>query len=197
MPTRLRFHFATGALLALALAAGCSDNQGSSSGLLEVSRHDATLADSGLALTADPAQVVIDPDDPTTPTDPAHGDEKYRTTALVATATDSAGLPQAGLNLTFTATGGALTSAGAPIATDSTGLARDTLRIYVSDPDSIQVTVADSTRSTTIVVTNDLQWESAGSKRETRSRILIRNSCSRSGASELEKPGCRTSCRVL
>ena len=139
-------------LLGLALTAGCLNQGSSDDNPFGIARRDAIQA-AGLALSADPTTVVIDPDDPTTPTDPAHGDEKYRTTSLLAVATDSSGIAQVALNVTFGTAAGVLESGGVPVATDSSGRAMDVLRVYVSDPDSFEVSVSDSTpRTTTILV---------------------------------------------
>jgi hypothetical protein len=107
----------------------------------------------GLALAAVPERIVIDPADPNTPTDPNNGNKRYGEAVLTATATDPGGAPQADLPLTFTADAGTLASAGAAINTDTNGVATDTLRVFEDSPDTINVSVTDGTRTTTIVVT--------------------------------------------
>jgi hypothetical protein len=107
----------------------------------------------GLALSADPQHIVIDPDNPATPTDPANGNKRYGESLLMAVAKDAEGIPQANLGITFGAAAGALASAGQPVLTDAAGVARDTLRVFEDDPDSIEVSAGDGTRITTLVVT--------------------------------------------
>src|SRR5262245_25979702 len=110
-------------------------------------------AANGLTLTANPENIVINPSDPNTPTDPDNGNKQYGETALMVVATDEGGAPQAGLAITFGAAAGKLASGGEPVMTDAQGVATDTLRVYVDDPASIEVTASDGTRVSTIVVT--------------------------------------------
>ena len=113
----------------------------------------ARAEDNGLALSADPQKIVIDPANPSTPTDPANGNKRYGESALTAVAKDANGVPQAGLGITFGATAGKLASGGTPVMTDAQGIAKDTLRVYEDDPESINVSAGDGTRITTLVVT--------------------------------------------
>jgi len=110
-----------------------------------------STSENGLALSAAPAKIVIDPADPNTPTDPANGNKRYGESVLTAIAHDPSGAPQPNLELTFTASAGRLSSATA--MTDDQGVAHDTLRVYEDDPGSIDVSVTDGTRTTAIVVT--------------------------------------------
>jgi len=110
-------------------------------------------SENGLALSADPMKIVIDPDNPATPTDPAHGNKRYGETSLLAIAQTPEGVPQPDLDLTFGAAAGVLASAGAPVKTGADGKATDTLRVFEDDLGSIEVSVGDGTRVTTIVVT--------------------------------------------
>lgn len=151
----LRLRVATVALLGLALTVGCSrdNNEGSpTQKLLGVSGPGVALQ-AGLALSADPMAVVIDPDDPSAPTDPNRGNERYATVGLNAVATDELGTPQPDLDLTFGATAGVLASGGAAVKTDAQGRATDSLRVYQSDPDAVEVSVTDGTRIVKFVVT--------------------------------------------
>jgi K319L-like, PKD domain len=132
------------------LSVACNSNSNPTDKILG---HAGVTAENGLSLTADPAKIVIDPADPATPTDPAHGDERYGETVLTATALDPSGAPQADLDLTFGTAAGVLASGGAAVKTDANGVAHDTLRVYESDPDSIQVSVSDISRITTATVT--------------------------------------------
>lgn len=148
---RVGLRLASTVLLGLALTAGCSTNHSGNSAQRLVGALGIE-ADSGLALSANPLFVVIDPSDTTGPTDPNHNNEHYGTTVLVATAADTLGVPQAGLNVMFSAAGGVLRSGGDTLQTDANGQAMDSLRVYPSDPDSFQVSVTDGDRVTTIFV---------------------------------------------
>ncbi len=142
------------ACLGLALAYGCSTNHGGSSAqrLLGVSGRSFAAAN-GLTLSATPDTVVIIPSNPSTPTDPNHGNERYGETALLVVATDENGNPQSGLDVTFAASAGVLASGGASMKTGADGRAMDRLRVYESDPGSIQVSVTDGNRTTRLDVT--------------------------------------------
>ncbi len=140
------------AFAAMAILVGCSGNSNNNP-IDQMTGSSIRAADNGLSLTANPEQIVIDPADPNTPTDPAHGDQPYGETMLTAVAMDSEGIPQADLEITFAASAGQLASNGQPVMTNAEGIATDTLRVYADDPDSIQVSVGDGTRVTTIDVT--------------------------------------------
>ena len=151
-PARLRPM--TVALLGLALTFGCSTDRSGSGAqrMLGVSGRSLKAAN-GLALTANPNVIVINPNDASTPTDPNHNNERYGETALQVEATDADGKAQPDLQVTFSASAGVLASAGAPLKTGADGKASDKLRVYESDPGSIHVSVTDGTRTTTIDVT--------------------------------------------
>jgi K319-like protein len=149
--TTLRL-FTLVSLVGIALAViGCSNN--SRSPIDSVLGHPASTAENGLSLTAVPDKIAIDPSDPNTPTDPNNGGKRYGESVLTAVAKDPSGNPQANLALTFSTTAGKLASNGAAVMTDPEGVAKDTLRVYEDDPASINVSVTDGTRTTTIVVT--------------------------------------------
>ena len=131
---------------------GCSNNSGTNP-VDQMTGSSARLAANGLSLSANPEQIVINPADPNTPTDPENGNKQYGQTALTVAATDESGTPQAGLAITFGTAAGKLASNGVPVVTDAQGVATDTLRVYVDDPDSIEVSAGDGTRVSTIVVT--------------------------------------------
>lgn len=137
----------------VALAAAASGACNSNHNPLNGPAHPSATAENGLSLVPTPAKIIIDPADPGTPTDPNHNDERYGETTLTATAKDPSGAPQAGLDLTFGTEAGTLASGGNPVTTDDNGVATDTLRVYESDPDTIQVSVTDGTRITTATVT--------------------------------------------
>jgi len=138
---------------ALAVAViGCSNNS-KTNPADQMLGTSGRLAPNGLALSANPESIIIDPDDPNTPTDPNNGDKQYGETVLTVVATDEGGVPQVDLDITFTAAAGKLASNGQPVKTNAEGVATDTLRVYVDDPDSIEVSAGDGTRVTTIIVT--------------------------------------------
>lgn len=145
------------AVVALAFVAGCSSDHsgGRAQSLMGPGSRNARAAN-GLTLMSEPMHVFINTNDPATPTDPDHGDERYGTAILSLIATDADGNPQADLEVTFSATAGALASAGAKRKTDAEGRAADTLRVYVSDPASFQVSVTDSVRTTTLDMTKSV-----------------------------------------
>lgn len=139
------------------LVAGCSSSSNSSHSsknpVHQMFSGIARAEENGLALSADPDKIVIDPDNPSTPTDPANGNKRYGESQLTAVAKDPEGNPQPNLGITFGASAGRLASAGQPVLTDAQGVAHDTLRVYEDDPDSIEVSAGDGTRITTVTVT--------------------------------------------
>ena len=135
------------ALLSLAALAGCSNGQSNS-----LSAQAGLSAQEGpITLTADPASIVIDLNDPETPTDPQTS-EPYGETTLTATVRGETGEPAPGVEVVFTATGGTLASGGAAVTTDAEGKATDTLRVLQSGPDSIDVTATSGENSETLTV---------------------------------------------
>ncbi|MBZ5638741.1 MAG: PKD domain-containing protein [Acidobacteriia bacterium] len=141
-------------LVGLALAViACSHGDGNKNPVHSLFNGAGREAENGLFLTADPPRILIDPSDPNTPTDPAHGNKRYDETALLVVATDPTGAPQPNLDVTFGATAGVLASAGAVVKTDAAGHAGDSLRVFEDSPDSIQVSVTDGSRITTLAVT--------------------------------------------
>jgi hypothetical protein len=143
-------------LLAMAVVAiaviGCSDSSNKNP-VHDVLGSPSGAEDNGLSLSAAPDRIVIDPSDPNTPTDPNNADKRFGESVLTAVAKDAGGVPQVNLAITFSAAAGRLASNGAAVLTDAAGVAKDTLRVYEDDPDSIQVSATDGTRVATIVVT--------------------------------------------
>jgi len=148
---RARTTWLTLALLLLALmVASCSsgDSNDSSAGL-----SSGLLDDDGpILLDADPELVIIDLNDPNTPTDPDSG-EKFGTSMLIALVLDDTGEPLPDTEVIFTTTGGTLKSEGAPIMTDKDGKAADVLQLIESDPESVDVTATVGEDADTITVT--------------------------------------------
>lgn len=147
--TRMMWLTVAALLLALILA-GCSNGDSSNS---SVGASTGLLADDGpVVLTADPDEVVIDLNDPNTPTDPGTG-EAFGTSTLTAMVMDATGTPVPDVEVIFTTTGGTLESQGAPIMTDQDGKAADVLQLFESDPDSVDVTATVGMDAGTTTVT--------------------------------------------
>ena len=110
------------AVVGLALVAGCSSNHsgGAAQSLMGPNSRSVRAAN-GLTLMAEPMHIFINTNDPATPTDPDHGDERYGTAILSLIATDPDGNPQADLDVTFASTAGTLASAGVTRKTDAEG----------------------------------------------------------------------------
>ena len=152
---RTRMTYLTLALLLLALTvAGCSsgDSSNSVAGL-----STGLLDDDGpIVLTADPDEVVIDLNDPNTPTDPTSG-EMFGTSTLTVLVMDDTGTPLPDTEAIVPTTGVTLKLQGAPLMTDKDGQAADVLQLLESDPDSVDVTAtvgmdADTTTVTKTVI---------------------------------------------
>jgi hypothetical protein len=151
--TNLRLPFlAACAGIAIAVI-GCSNNSSQNPVDQMTGASGRFAMANGLALSANPQNIVINPDDPNTPRDPENGDKQYGETALTVVATDESGTPQADLDITFGAAAGKLASNGVPVKTNAEGVATDTLRVYADDPNSIEVSAGDGTRVSAITVT--------------------------------------------
>ena len=138
---------ALGLLLAVGLFAACSDSDPTGG----VFNRSNVNEEDGFILEADPATVVIDLTDPSTPTDPDTG-KAYGETVLTATALDDEGTPQEGLEINFAAQHGKLASDGSPVATDAEGVATDTLTLFEDAPASVMVSAFDGEREEIIEV---------------------------------------------
>lgn len=97
------------------------------------------MAEGPLALAANPANVVIDTTNASTPKD-ANG-KFIGTSNLTATVHDDAGAPVAGAQVTFSTTGGTLASNGAAVTTDANGNAADVLTVAEDTTSPVTVTV--------------------------------------------------------
>jgi hypothetical protein len=100
--------------------------------------------DSTMTLTAIPSNVELDQSNPDT----------FADVTIEARILNSAGFPASEVDVVFSTTGGQLTSGGAVVQTNGSGVALDTLRIRAGDPDSITVTARSGsvTQTTTITV---------------------------------------------
>jgi hypothetical protein len=135
-------------LVGLVSLGGCDSSSSASRSVL-------AAEETGITLTADPSEVVIDLTDPNTPTDPATG-KAYGDTALTAVVVDTEGQPEVGVEVTFSSTAGTLTSEGSPVTTDDTGTATDSLRVFEDDPEEIDVSATVGDRIETITVDKTL-----------------------------------------
>jgi len=135
-------------LVGLVSLGGCDSSSNASKSVL-------AAEETGITLTADPDEVVIDLTDPNTPTDPDTG-KAYGDTALTAMVVDTEGQPEVGVEVVFGTTAGELASEGQAVTTDDTGKAEDSLRVFEDDPEEIAVSAVVDERIETIDVTKTL-----------------------------------------
>jgi hypothetical protein len=109
----------------------------------------------GINLSAAPDTIILDPNDPNAPRDPVTQKLVGKTTCS-ALVLDANLQPVVGTGVTFSSTAGTLVSAGAPVTTDATGLAPDTLKVSEDGPSQITVTAASGTESKTLAVVVDI-----------------------------------------
>jgi hypothetical protein len=107
-----------------------------------------------LEIMADPEDLVIDANDPNTPTDPNTG-KAYGETTLTAEVLDPDGVPLEGVEVVFTSAAGELASAGSPVLTNTEGQATDTLRIFEDDPDEIDATATWDGLEVSVTITKE------------------------------------------
>ena len=142
------------ALIALGLLIGC--NSGDSRSPVSSFLHGQTQTeDNGLSLTADPSSIVIDLGDPGSPIDPATN-KRYEDSKLTAEVLDDQGTPLAGVEVTFSSSGGQLASKGDPVTTNDEGLAADTLRVSEDDPEEIEAKVTHEEREATVTISKTI-----------------------------------------
>jgi len=146
-----QFWIATALLLSLALLAACHNSSNPSSSSV-VAKSGLGTEEGPITLSADPEQVVIDLNDPSTPVDP-DTQEAYGETIVTAVVRDELADPLPDVDVVFSTTGGTLASEGQPIVTDAEGKASDVLRLLESDPESVEVTATVGEDSRTITVT--------------------------------------------
>ena len=133
-------------------ALGCSHNSKNEEDQpLSALRMSVQAQEGPLSLAANPANVVIDTTNPSTPVD---GNGKFTgTSALTATVHDDAGAPVAGASVSFSTTGGTLASNGAAVTTDAQGLANDTLTVNQDTTSPVTVTATSGELSVGAEVT--------------------------------------------
>jgi hypothetical protein len=137
-----------GLLMILAATAACTSNDPGASVL---GRSGVGIADR-VTVMADPQEIVIDPEDPNTPTDPDTGEALGEST-ISALVRDESGDPEDKVEVVFQTDGGRLKSAGQPVMTDEMGIAEDTLIVAESDPDEITVQASAGEDRGTVTVT--------------------------------------------
>jgi hypothetical protein len=135
MTTQRRGRLAGAALVVLgllaAIAPGCEKGD-------VLAPPDATMT-----LTAVPSNVELDQSNP----------DAFADVVIEARILNSAGFPASEVEVVFSATGGQLTSGGATVVSNGSGVALDTLRVRGGDPDSITVTARSGSVSQTTTVT--------------------------------------------
>jgi hypothetical protein len=137
------------ALLAL-FAAACQD--ASSDKVLGNGTLKA-IQEEGVNISANPALIILDPNDPTAPRD---GSNKLTgKSAISAIVLDAALQPVAGVEVTFSTSAGTLFSTGLPVTTDQDGLALDTLYVTEDQIGEVTVTGSSGASSRSVVVAVD------------------------------------------
>jgi hypothetical protein len=117
-------------LAALLAASGCQDSP------LTAAK------DFSISIIAKPSTVYIDP---------TQGVSQANST-IIATVLDSNGVPQKGISVFFSNTGGVLASGNSAIKTDAGGNAADTLTVKTTDPTDITVTASSGNLNATVKV---------------------------------------------
>lgn len=144
------------ALCILLLTPGCSDDPSSDQNNNGLSSLGLSLETNGsdlIILTADPAEVIIDTTDSSTPTNPAG--KFIGTTNITATVQDTDGGPMVGVDVMFASRAGTLDSGGSPVVTDGTGMASDTLTVSEDDEGTVFIgaIVGEERQTTEVTVT--------------------------------------------
>jgi hypothetical protein len=135
--------------LALLLMTAAACNEAGGDAVLGPSTAESV--EEGIELSADPAQILLDPNDPNAPRDP-NTDKLIGSTTIAATVRDALGEPQVGVEVTFTTTKGTLASGGQPLTTDAEGKVVETLSVTEDDAGDVEVTAVSGEFTETIVV---------------------------------------------
>jgi len=130
MRTLMRTSMIAAFLAALALAVGCEDSP------------LAPGKDFTMALVASPSTVLIDP---------AQGIDSAQS-SIVATILNASGVPQKGITVFFSNSGGVLASGGAGVVTDSGGNALDVLTVRSVDGAEISVSATSAALTKSVKV---------------------------------------------
>jgi len=129
MRTTTRLTLGAAFLAVLAAAVGCEDTALTPG------------ADFTMSLVARPSAVLIDATHP------------QGQASIVATVFSDTGVPQSGITVLFSSTGGALSSGNGGVKTDSDGNAIDTLTIDSNSPAEVSVTATSAALTQTVKVT--------------------------------------------
>jgi hypothetical protein len=113
------------------------------------------MLEAGVNLSAEPATIILDPNDPNAPRDP-NTHKLVGETALSAIVLDGTLAPVVGAGVTFSATAGTLTSAGQPVTTDQAGLAKDKLSVTEDNSGTVTVTATSGSSTKTLGVVVDI-----------------------------------------
>jgi len=150
MRTPRPFRPLTSLALVSAFSLAC---QGASSDKVMGNGTQRSMLEEGVNLSADPATIILDPNDPNAPRDP-NTQKLVGETTLSALVLDAGLQPVAGVDVTFSTTAGTLASAGQPVTTDQAGLAPDKLSVTEDNSGTITVTATSgsSTKSLDVVV---------------------------------------------
>jgi len=104
-----------------------------------------------IAVVANPATIVIDTTNPSTPTDPNSG-KFLGTSAIQATLKDAEGIVRPGVEVIFSTDFGTLASAGAPVVTSDQGVAGDVLTVNQDAPETVNVRATAGEESASVGV---------------------------------------------
>lgn len=135
--------------LALLLLTAAACNEAGGDAVLGPSTAESV--EEGIELSADPAQITLDPNDPEAPRDP-NTNKLIGSTTITATVRNALLEPQAGVQVTFTTTKGTLASGGQPLTTDAEGKVVETLSVTEDDAGDVEVTAVSGEYTETIVV---------------------------------------------
>lgn len=133
--------------LLLLTAAACNEAGGDA----VLGPTTAESLEEGITLSADPAQISLDPNDPDAPRDP-DTDKLIGSTTITATVANALGEPQPGVDVTFATTKGTLASEGQPLTTDENGQVVETLSVTEDDAGDVEVTAVSGEFTKTLIV---------------------------------------------
>lgn len=143
---------AAGLTMLIAFTVSCS---GDSTGNGDLNGNTLFVLEPGVNLTAVPDTIILNPNDSLAPRDTLT-DQLIASSLISALVLDTALAPVVGDSVTFTTTGGTLSSAGVKIATDSAGISQDTLNVAGDGPSEITVTATSAAGTKSLVVLVDI-----------------------------------------
>jgi len=148
-------HISRRAIAAASLTLLTGITMSCSSGDSVTGSNGSQVLEPGINLSAAPATIILDPNDPNALRDPAT-QKLIGSSALAALVLGADLSPTVGIPVTFTCTAGTLGSAGVPVNTDAAGLASDVLNVTEGLPYLITVTATTPTESRTVDVIVDI-----------------------------------------